>query len=210
MIVVDPLQFTEHARAAMALYRRHTTGRGDYIDMSMHDAVLASFPNVLGTTFVQKRPPDHKLERSWGGAAFYQVYATRDGRHIVLGGQEHKFVRNLLGALGREDLIPPCERGPGAHQRVVIEYFRDLFKTRTQAEWVEWLATLDVCFAPVNNLREAFDDPHARARGMRLLDEHGAEHVGPPIKFASEPARPSLHVPTLGEHNVEVLGSLLP
>jgi crotonobetainyl-CoA:carnitine CoA-transferase CaiB-like acyl-CoA transferase len=198
------------AGVLMALYRRHTTGRGDYIDMSMHDAVLASFPNVLGTTFVQKRPPDHKLERSWGGAAFYQVYATRDGRHIVLGGQEHKFVRNLLGALGREDLIPPCERGPGAHQRVVIEYFRDLFKTRTQAEWVEWLATLDVCFAPVNNLREAFDDPHARARGMRLLDEHGAEHVGPPIKFASEPARPSLHVPTLGEHNVEVLGSLLP
>ena len=101
----------------MALYRRHSTGRGDFIDMSMHDAVLASFPNVLGTTFVQKKPPDCKTERSWGGAAFYQIYATLDGRHIALGGQEPKFIRNLLTAWGREDFIPLCERGPGRTSR---------------------------------------------------------------------------------------------
>ena len=192
----------------MALYRRQTSGRGDYLDISMHDATLASLPNVLGTTFVEKRPPDCRVERTWGGAAFYQVYATRDARHVVLGAQEHKFVRNLLGALGREDLIPLCERGPGAHQQPVIDYFRDLFKTRTQAEWMAWFETLDVSFAPVKNLREAFDDPHAQARAMRLLDEHGGEHIGTPIKYAEEPGRPTLRAPRLGEHNDEVLGSL--
>ena len=191
----------------MALYRRQTTGEGDYIDMSMHDAVLASFPNVLGTTFAQKRPPDCKTERTWGGAAFYQIYRTMDGRHIALGGQEHKFVRNLLTALGREDFIPICDRGPGVHQKVVVDYFKQLFAARTQAEWVAWFADKDVCFAPVKNLREAFDDPHARARGMVLIDAHGHEHVGMPIKFSLEPGRPRLAVPQLGEHNREVLGS---
>lgn len=191
----------------MALYRRHTTGRGDFIDMSMHDAVLASFPNVLGTTFSQKRPPDCRTERSWGGAAFYQIYATLDGRHVVLGGQEPKFVRNLLTAWGREDLIPLCDRGPGAHQSVVIDHLKAVFKTKTQADWIEWFQSLDVCFAPVKNLREAFDDPHTRARAMVLTDEHGGEHVASPIKFTLEPGRPRLTPPQMGEHNREVIGS---
>ena len=191
----------------MALYRRHTTGRGDFIDMSMHDAVLASFPNVLGTTFTQKKPPDCKVERSWGGAAFYQIYATLDGRHIALGGQEPKFVRTLLTAWGREDFIPLCEQGPGPHQNVVIEHFKGVFKTKSQADWVEWFKSLDVCFAPVKNLREAFDDPHTRARNMVLIDEHGGEHVASPIKFALEPGTATLSIPQLGEHNREVIGS---
>ena len=41
-----------------------------------------------------------------GWVAFYRSYRTRDGRHIVLAGQERKFVENLLNALARPDLIP--------------------------------------------------------------------------------------------------------
>lgn len=191
----------------MALYRRHTTGLGDFIDMSMHDAMLTCFPVLSGPAFVEKRPPDIKTERNLGGAAFYQIYATLDGRHVALGGQEPKFIRNLLNALGREDLIPICEQGPGAHQKVVIDYFKTLFKTKTQADWIEWFKTLDVCFAPVKNVREAFDDPHAHARGMVLIDERGREHIASPIRFTHEPGEPNLTIPELGEHNHEVKGS---
>jgi crotonobetainyl-CoA:carnitine CoA-transferase CaiB-like acyl-CoA transferase len=191
----------------MALLRRERTGEGDYIDMSMHDAVLASFPNVLGTTFAQRRPPHCKTERTWGGAAFYQIYRTLDDRHIALGGQEHKFVRNLLTELGREDLIPVCDRGPGVHQKAVIDFFRQLFAQKSQAEWMAWFSGKDICYAAVKNLREAFDDPQARARDMVLIDAEGQEHVGLPIKFALEPGRARLSVPQLGEHNREVIGS---
>lgn len=191
----------------MALYRRHTTGCGDFIDMSMHDAMLASFPTLVGTTFVEKRPPDCKTERNLGGAAFYQIYETLDGRHVALGGQEPKFVRTLLIAWGREELIPLCDQGPGAHQKIVIDHFKTVFKTRTQADWVEWFKTVDVCFAPVKNLREAFDDPHTHARDMVLVDEHGGEHIASPIKFALEPSKPNLTIPRLGQHNREAIGS---
>jgi crotonobetainyl-CoA:carnitine CoA-transferase CaiB-like acyl-CoA transferase len=196
------------AGVLMALYRREKTGQGDRLDISMHDAALAWLPNVLGPVFVEMRPPVPKQERTWGGGAFYRIYRTRDGRHVVLGGQESKFVHNLLNAWGRPDLIEPCERGPGAHQAPVVEFLQGVFETRTQAEWIEWFKGRDICFAPVQNLREAFDDAHARAREMRLVDDLGQEHVGLPIKFANEPGHADFRVPGLGAHTEEVLRSV--
>ena len=87
----------------------------------------------------------------------------------------------------------------------VIEFLQRMFATKTQAEWVEWFRGRDVCFAPVKNLREAFDDDHARSRGMRLVDDHGQEHVGLPIRFSGEPGRVDFATPVAGEHTEEVL-----
>ena len=196
------------AGVLMALYRREKTGRGDRIDVSMHDAALAWLPNALGTVFAEKRPPVPKHERTWGGGAFYRIYRTKDGRHVVLGGQEPKFVRNLLEAWGRPDLVEPCERGPGPHQQAVVDFLQQTFLTRTRDEWAEWFRGRDICFAPVKDLREAFDDEHARARDMRLVDPLGQEHVGLPIKYDAEPGRPDFALAAVGAHTVEVLREL--
>ncbi|MFO0336004.1 MAG: CaiB/BaiF CoA transferase family protein [Pseudomonadota bacterium] len=189
----------------MALYRREKTGRGDYLDIAMHDSLVAWLPNVLGPVFVEKRHPVPKHERTWGGSGFYRIYETKDGRHVVLGGQELKFVRNLLGEWGRLDLVPLAERGPGPQQLPLVEFLAAKFRERTQAEWVEWFAGRDVSFAPVKNLREAFDDPHVHARGMLLHDAAGREHLGIPIRFADEPGRPDFALARLGEHSEQVL-----
>jgi len=192
----------------MALLRREKTGRGDYVDVAMLDSAIAWTPNITGSTFALKTPPVPREERSLGGSAFYNIYRTRDGRHVVLGAQELKFVRNLLGELGRLDFVALCERGPGAHQAPLIAYLRELFATRTRAEWIEWFGGKEVGFAWVNDLREAFEDPQIRSRGMRLLDDQGLEHIGPPVKFREEPAAPRLRLPSLGEHNAEILREL--
>lgn len=189
----------------MALLRREKTGRGDRIDLSMHDALVAWLPNVLGPVFAEDRAPVAKHERTWGGSAFYQIYETADRRHVVLGAQESKFVRTLLGELGRMDLLPLCERGPGPHQAPVIEFLRSTFREKTQAQWIEWFRGRDVAFAPVNDLREALADPHLAARQMILLDEHGQRHLGIPMKFKHEPGQARLSIPAHGEHTAAVL-----
>jgi len=189
----------------MALYRRETTGVGDYLDISMHDSVLAWTPNITGPVFAEHRSPVPRHERSLGGSAFYNIYRTRDDRHVVLGAQEIKFVRNLLGELGRLDLVALCEAGPGPHQAPLIEVLREWFSTRTQAEWVDWFAGKDIGFAPVKTLREAFDDPQVAAREMVLKDAAGGEHIGLPIKFRNEPGSAELTLPNVGEHTREVL-----
>lgn len=192
----------------MALYRRQQTQQGDYLDISMHDAVLACTPNVTGPVFVDKQAPVVKQQRSLGGAAFYNIYRTADGRHIVLGAQEIKFVRNLLTALDRPDFIALCEQGPGAHQQPLIEFLRATFLTRTRDEWETWFRGKDIGFAIVKDLREAFDDPQARARQMRLLDEQGREHIGMAVKFIDEPGRVNFTLAGKGEHNEGILREL--
>ncbi|MDB5592426.1 CaiB/BaiF CoA-transferase family protein [Enterovirga sp.] len=187
----------------MALLRRERTGRGDYLDIAMHDATLAAVPNGLGPTFTEGRQPVPKEERSWGGSAFYRLYETQDGRHLALGGQEIKFVRNLLNALGRPDFVPLCEQGPGPHQRPLMAYLEGVFREKPLSHWIEWFKPLDVCFAPVNTLPEALDDEHAAFREMVLTGPDGRRHIAPAIRFQDEPARPVLREPGLGEHNGE-------
>ncbi|HZQ75628.1 MAG TPA: CoA transferase [Burkholderiales bacterium] len=184
----------------MALLRRERTGRGDYVEIAMHDALLAGSANILGPTLAENRQPVPRHERTTGGSAFYRLYETADGRALALGGQEMKFVRNLLSALGRPELAPLCER-PGPHQQPVMEFLEGVFRAKTLRECLDFLSPLDVCYAPVNTLPEALADPGAAARGALLTDEKGRRHLAPPIRFRDEPARPSLREPALGADN---------
>lgn len=184
----------------MALLRRETTGRGDYIDVSMHHAALAALPNVMGPAMARQPQPNPKHERTTGGAAFYQIYDTSDGRHLVLGAQEASFVHNLLERLGRPDLEELCAQGPGPHQEPVIAFLRETFREQPLADWHRFFEGMDVSYAPVNSLREALDDPSVRELGLVREDEAGREHIMPPVRFLKEPANPILREPGLDEH----------
>ncbi|HUQ73941.1 MAG TPA: CoA transferase [Burkholderiales bacterium] len=180
----------------MALLRREKTGRGDYIDIGMHDVTVAGLSNILGPVLAENRQPVPSHERTTGGSAFYRIYETADGRHLVLGGQEMKFVRNLLGALGRLDLAPLCEK-PGPHQQPVMDLLSATFRAKTLAACEAMLSKLDVCYGRVNTLPEALRDPNALARGMVIEDASGRRHLAPPVRFKDEPAEPNLLEPKL-------------
>ena len=192
----------------MSLLRRHTTGQGDYIDLAMMDSLIASLPNSMGAVFADKSPPMVKDERIWGGYAMYNIYETKDERFIVLGASEIHFAEAVLNKLERPDLIPLCEPPPGPNQEPVREFFRETFKTRTQAEWIAWFEDVDAAFAPVNNLREAMDDPQVRAREMVITDDRGHEHLGIPIKFRHEPGEVNFKAPDVGADNSAVAQEL--
>ncbi|MBS0558865.1 MAG: CoA transferase [Proteobacteria bacterium] len=186
----------------MALLRRASTGIGDRIDISMLDSMVAGCLNVLGPAIAENRQPVAKHERTTGGAALYRLYRTADGRHLALAGQEEKFVRTLLDALHRPDLIPLCLQGPGPHQAPVMAFLESVFATKTLTEWLAWLDGRDICYGPVATFPEMLRDPHLHARGMVLTDADGRLHIGPPIAFAAEPARPDLRAPVLGAHDI--------
>jgi crotonobetainyl-CoA:carnitine CoA-transferase CaiB-like acyl-CoA transferase len=192
----------------MALYKRTSTGDGDFIDVAMMDSLLACVPNNLGPPMAEKRAPIPKEERSWGGNAMLRLYATKDAKWIVLAGAERKFANNLLTRLERPDLIEMCCGPAGKSQLAAVEFFNTTFKSKTQDEWVAWFEGMDVCFAPIRNLREGLDDPQVRAREMVLEDEHGWEHIGIPIKFKREPGQVNFKLPGHGEHAEEILLSL--
>jgi crotonobetainyl-CoA:carnitine CoA-transferase CaiB-like acyl-CoA transferase len=189
----------------MALYRRERTGRGDVIDMAMYDATLSWLPNATGAVIAEGRAPVPRQERQWGGGSFYNIYRTKDGRFVVLGGSEHKFVETLLHALGRPDLVAGASGPPGPGHEDAKAFLRETFATRTRDEWEAWFQGRDVCFAPLLDLKEAFDHPHATARRMIERDAEGNLHIGLPIKFRDEPGTLDPRLPALGEHTAAVL-----
>lgn len=191
----------------MALLKKQQTGAGDYLDISMQDSLVAWLPNVMGPPFVQQRSPSVKQERSWGGAAFYQIYQTADQHYLTLGGSEAKFVSTLLTALQRPDLIAPCQPPPGQQQQV-IAFLKQTFATQSLAYWEQFLGQLDICWAPVRGLYEALQEPHLQQRQMLLSDAEGNPHLGVPIKYQQEPAQPQFSLPGFSEHTIGILREL--
>ena len=116
-----------------------------------------------------------------------------------------KFAINLLTHLERKDLIDLCREPPGPKQLPVVDFFNQIFREKTQAQWVEELGSLDICFAPVNDLRTALDLPQTRHRQMVVLGPDKREHLGIPIKYRNEPGSIRFESPELGEHTEIVL-----
>lgn len=180
----------------MALYAARESGRGDYIDCAMFDSLLPWSVHTAGSAIAGGSAPRSDSQRSLGGAGFYQVYRTADGKHVVLGGRELKFAANLLGALGRMDLYPIADK-PAGEQTELIAFLRETFSTRTRDEWVSWFADKDVAFSPVLDFREALDQPHVAERGL-WIEHDGAHMIAPAIRFAGEKWKPR-GAPRLGD-----------
>lgn len=191
----------------MALYRRETTGQGDTVDACMYDSLMAWTAHLSGPVFANRLPPTTATHRSIGGSAFYNLYETRDGRFIALTGREMRFATALLSALDREDLIALADQEPGPLQQRLIAELRTIFAARDFDDWCAFLKGVDVSWAPVLNMAEAFDHPQATAREMLIRLEDGREIPGTPVKFADEPGTPQRVAPKLDEDGPNIRAS---
>ncbi len=195
----------------MALLRRERTGVGDYIDISMQDSLVSWLVNVVGPVFGEDRDLVLKEERGFGGNAFYNIYRCADGRFLTIGGSEVKFAANLLTALGRPDLIELCKLPPGPGQEPVRAFLRETIAQQPLSYWEEYLAPIDVCWAPVRTLKEALASEQIQHRGMcQEFEQQGfgggrVKQLGIPIRFREEPGHIDPEIPQLGEHTHAVL-----
>ena len=192
----------------MALFRRHVTGQGDFVDISMFESVLAASSNITGPVFGGDLAPDRLSERTHGGNAMLNIYETGDGQYLALGGGEHKFVKTLFEGLGRPDFISAVSGPAGEGHWEAIAFLRDTFRTRPISEWEEWFSGRDICWSPVVSLHEAWRSAHVLERGMRFSDSDGNDHIGPAIKFAAEPAQIKTKLPAMGEQTCQILDEL--
>jgi crotonobetainyl-CoA:carnitine CoA-transferase CaiB-like acyl-CoA transferase len=205
MLAADALSaMTGLSAVLMALVGRAQTGKGDYLDISMYDSVVAWTAPFVGEVFAKDEAPKAANSRFWGGAALYDLYETGDGRFLTLGGSEPKFVENLLNGLGRPDLIEAAKTRPGATQDSVRAFLNETFKQKNLAEWEAWFEGRDICWAPVRSLKEAYADPFLIERGMLAHDAEGSEIIGAPIRFLAEPAQINPKAPAKNEHGDEI------
>jgi alpha-methylacyl-CoA racemase len=192
-----------------ALHDRKRTGRGRFVDISMLDGAVSWLAMHAAGYFMDGVPPKRGQMRLSGRLACYRIYRCGDGKHVTVGALEPQFWAALCKALGVPELVER-QMAPPDEQIEIGERIQEILLRRSRDEWVRELADLDACFGPVNDFREAFDDPQVVARGMRreVPTEAGpASAVGNPIKMVGEPAAPLGSAPGFGEHTDEALAT---
>ena len=134
--------------------RRASSGKGQVIDAAMVDGAAVLMSAIWGfaaSGIWQEEPGVNMLDT---GAAYYDTYATKDGKWISFGAIEDQFFAEFLQRVGFDPADFPNrterEAWPGS-----TSGFTELFLTKTRDEWCEMLEGTDVCFAPVLPMSEA-------------------------------------------------------
>lgn len=212
MQVADVASGSNHAVIgilASVLYR-NTTGKGQHVDISMTDGMIA-FNAMFGAGFlVDGRDPGPE-EVILNGGALYDYYKTKDGKYISFGGLEPQFFTNFCHAVNRPDLIAGGVMPRNMEK--VKEEIRGIMVTKTRDEWIGIFNKTDACVEPVMTLTEVFSDSLALERGMLVelpLPGGGTvKQIGSPITFSeTKPQYRSIGATAATGHTKEVLREL--
>ena len=190
----------------LALLVRERTGKGQYVDVSMFDGIIA-WHWTTGTEYLIN---GELPKRFFGESPAYNIYKSKDNKYITLGIMEPWFWEKFCRTIEREDFIPYME--PSEKSAEIIAEVERIFTTRTRDEWMELLSEIDIPCGPVNTIEEALSDPQTLYRHMVLEVEHPRvgklKLLGIPIKFSETPGEIRTLAPAYGEHTLDILGEL--
>lgn len=169
-----------------ALVGRGRTGEGAFIDASLAETVLGwqGWSLTAASVGAAPQPESNVLN---GGAAYYRVYATKDGGRVTLGAIEPPFWKNFCAAVGRDNWI--ARQNEPLPQTALIADVAALFAARTRAEWDATLGTVDCCYGPVLGYAEVAADPQVAVRGLVRAGD-GAVQVAFPALVDGRPPEP--------------------
>jgi len=217
--VIPPIQVADMAAGGMyaaigilaALFARQTTGKGQYIDISMMDGIVAMLPFPASLLWGLGKTPQRGDTLLSGRFPCYSVYQTKDGEYISIGALEPRFWVELCKKLGREDFIP-LQYDEGDKRGEIFLFLEKTFRGKTRDDWMEELKDLDVCIGKVLHLDEAFKDPQVVHR--KMVTEFDDPKKGK-MKLLSSPIKMSATPPGIrrapagfGQHTEEVLREL--
>jgi crotonobetainyl-CoA:carnitine CoA-transferase CaiB-like acyl-CoA transferase len=209
--VIPGIQIADLAAGSMmslagllsAIIQRDRTGQGQWVDAAMFEGSLALTVVALGTMTAGIEQPAPGNNFLSGLFPFYGLYRTKDGRHMSLGAVEFKFWQNFCLAVGRDDLVAQQFGGPEIRSQIEA-----IFSERTQAEWVDFLKTVDACCEPVLPLGEAVQSPLVQARGLVETDPAGRSRLAAPLRLSASDRGGLPPSPALGQDTRDVLSGL--
>lgn len=197
-----------------ALRHAEATGQGQYIDMALFDTQISVLGNQNLNYLVSGKAPV-QMGNAHMNIAPYEVLPVHDG-HIILAvgndGQFQKFCAVVgLYALSGDPLF--STNAARVTNRVALR--EKIVAALARFDRATLLAALEkesVPASPINDIGQAFADPQAIARGMRLdLDDgHGnaLPSVRAPMLLSETPLTYERPSPRLGEHTAEILSEL--
>ncbi|MGL4288607.1 MAG: CaiB/BaiF CoA transferase family protein [Phreatobacter sp.] len=163
------------------------TGKGQVVDAAMVDGAAVLGTIIFGMIGSKTWKVEREANMLDGGAPFYGVYETADGRYVSIGSLEPQFYAALIRLL---DLTDPrfAKQWDKAMWPDLRATLTATFKSRSRDAWCDLLDGSDVCFAPVLDPAEAAIHPHNVARGT-FTEVDGAPMPQPAPRFSATPTR---------------------
>jgi alpha-methylacyl-CoA racemase len=163
-------------------------------------SLMTAIYGMHGSGFWNNERGDNILDT---GAHYYEVYETKDGKHVAIGSIEAKFYAELLrlSGLHGEELPHQQDRKSWPAMK---ERLKTLFRTKTRDEWCKIMEGSDICFAPVLSMEEAPKHPHMKHRGT-FVEDGGVTQPGPAPRFSRTPSKIQRPPARPGEHTEEAL-----
>jgi crotonobetainyl-CoA:carnitine CoA-transferase CaiB-like acyl-CoA transferase len=202
------------------------TGQGSQMEVAQSDSAAAIDWLRSETYRAHERPEsevtgnksDNYVRRAPGTAGMkegvrYNIYESKDG-HVLFMASEQAFWKNFCEGVDRPDLF---ERWPGskyadhaAGNRELQAELRDIFRTKTSMEWLEFGGRVNTPIAPVNSPQSIAGDAQFRDRLPWIPRERlGADQLPLPLKLVGGELPVPTKAPTVGQHSDEVLRSVL-
>jgi crotonobetainyl-CoA:carnitine CoA-transferase CaiB-like acyl-CoA transferase len=203
--------------ASVALHEKRRSGKGQVIDLALYETLLT----LLGPQVVNYDQLGLIQERAGSRLPFTaprNIYRTRDGKFISVGGSAQSIFERLCVALEIPDL-PQDERFRDNRARLanvdaLDEALQQAISRFDRDELMRRFIELEAAISPVNNVEDVLNDPHVVERGNIVSVDD--EELGAPLrmqnvvgKLSRTPGQIRHTGPALGAHNREVLVDLL-
>ncbi|MGD8948703.1 MAG: CaiB/BaiF CoA-transferase family protein [Desulfobacterales bacterium] len=191
----------------LALFAREKTGKGQYIDISMTDGMVAFLPAVMFFQQLTGQEPRRANDMLSHRYACYNTYETADGEYISIGAVENRFWKKLCEVLE----VPQYAelQYDDQHRLKIIDYMRETFKKKNLDDWEAKLGDLDICWGRVQSLKEMLTDPLFLEREMVLdiKDKNGksSKTIGVPVKLSETPGSVRTPPVEFGESTAAIL-----
>jgi len=195
----------------LALLSRSVSGRGQHVDIAMHDSVAALLTyRAAGYLNTGKTPP--RMGNAHESIVPYGTFDVRDGLLMLAVGNDEQF-RRFCDTIGLTALAadPQFATNPQrvAHRYVLLSLLAPVLSTRTRDEWVSALRDAGVPCGAVRTIGEMMADPQLAARDMIMTVSHPTAGelrlVGNPVKLSGAAPHTDRPAPALGEHTEAIL-----
>jgi len=169
-----------------AVFEARASGLGQIVDVAMIDGIESLLTHQFGFLASHRWVPERGANFLDGGAPWYNVYETADGKHVSVAAVEKKFYDELLVGMGLEPSEIPDQLDRDSWP-ALMERFAAVFRTRTRDEWCERMRGRSACFAPVLSMDEAKRHPHLVARS-NFVEVSGVSQSAPAPRFSRTPS----------------------
>jgi crotonobetainyl-CoA:carnitine CoA-transferase CaiB-like acyl-CoA transferase len=190
-----------------AIIARGKTGKGQFVDISMMDGILALYSSIAH--FYLEGGEVFKRGEHWmtGGYAWANTYKTADGKYICIACAEPWFWERLCRILGCDEYTR--YQFDREKQDEIYSALEKKFTTKTRDEWFNELIKENITISPVYSLDEVFLDPHVIHRKMVVqIDDPRkgtVNQIGIGIKLSETPGSIRSAAPEPGEHTRDIL-----